>query len=244
MNRPLVMGWLAATAIGAAAAFAVEPPADAQRPANTLHGPAVPTATDEQLKAQLRGTSRTSAQNQADELLERAAGLMRSAGQRLQQGQTGEETRVAQQDAVAALDELIKRLEQPPPPDQNNSPPPPDSSQSPPPRPEEPQQNQQRQTSPERPDSSPNQHPPSQGGQSQDREHAEDSEDRQRERKLREAAKLKRKKLQTDVWGHLPEHLREQLLNTYSERMLPRYEDLVRQFYERLADTPTRKPSR
>jgi hypothetical protein len=42
-------------------------------------------------------------------------------------------------------------------------------------------------------------------------------------------------KLTKDVWGHLPPHLREQLLNVYSEKYLPKYEELVRQYYEALA---------
>ena len=43
-------------------------------------------------------------------------------------------------------------------------------------------------------------------------------------------------KLTKDVWGHLPPHLREQLLNVYSEKYLPKYEELVRQYYEALAE--------
>ena len=38
-----------------------------------------------------------------------------------------------------------------------------------------------------------------------------------------------------DIWGHLPPHVREELLNTYGEKMLPKYEHLVKQFYEALS---------
>jgi hypothetical protein len=43
------------------------------------------------------------------------------------------------------------------------------------------------------------------------------------------------RKLAKDVWGHLPPALREELLNVYSEKYLPKYEDLVRRYYEALA---------
>jgi hypothetical protein len=39
-----------------------------------------------------------------------------------------------------------------------------------------------------------------------------------------------------DVWGHLPPHLRDQLLNVYGEKYLPKYEELVRKYYEVLAE--------
>jgi hypothetical protein len=39
-----------------------------------------------------------------------------------------------------------------------------------------------------------------------------------------------------DVWGHLPERLRQQLQNAAVERFLPKYEDLIEAFYRRLAE--------
>jgi hypothetical protein len=39
-----------------------------------------------------------------------------------------------------------------------------------------------------------------------------------------------------DIWGHLPPQLREELLSTYGDRMLPKYEQLVNQFYEALSN--------
>jgi hypothetical protein len=41
--------------------------------------------------------------------------------------------------------------------------------------------------------------------------------------------------LELDVWGHLPPKLREQLLNTYGEKMLPQYEQQIREYYQALA---------
>ena len=56
----------------------------------------------------------------------------------------------------------------------------------------------------------------------------------QADRKASEEA-ARKQKLEMDVWGHLPQHVREELLNTYGERMLPKYEHLVKQFYEALS---------
>ena len=60
------------------------------------------------------------------------------------------------------------------------------------------------------------------------------SKQSQAERKAAEEAK-RRQKLEMDIWGHLPPHVREELLNTYGERMLPKYEQMVKQFYEALS---------
>ncbi len=43
----------------------------------------------------------------------------------------------------------------------------------------------------------------------------------------------------TSVWGYLPEQRRDEMLGAFSERFLPSYDELVRQYYESLA---TRKP--
>lgn len=231
--------------VGGTKPFAAGEPADAQQPVN--RGAAL-TETDARLKSRLQGTTPERQENPPDKLLEQAAERMRSASDRLQGGQTGRETRDEQQQAVALLDEIIKQLEQPPPPNQGGSPPPPDSQQTPPPDSQNSPRNQSSSSQPEQqkeqPESSPGKEQRTQGGRPQDSDQAEDSEERERERQRRETAELKRKKLQTDVWGHLPEHLREQLLNTYSERMLPKYEGLVRQFYERLSETPSKKSPR
>ena len=54
---------------------------------------------------------------------------------------------------------------------------------------------------------------------------------------------LMRQSLQTDVWGHLPPQVRQQLLNGLNERMLPGYEALIRQFYSTLAEGAKTRPS-
>ena len=50
----------------------------------------------------------------------------------------------------------------------------------------------------------------------------------------------RRRDLATAVWGHLPDRVREQLQQSYRERYLPGYEDLVEQYYEALAEEQAR----
>jgi len=45
-----------------------------------------------------------------------------------------------------------------------------------------------------------------------------------------------------DAWGHLPPAMRQQLLNIYTEKFLPQYEDQVRRYYEALAEKKKRTP--
>jgi hypothetical protein len=73
---------------------------------------------------------------------------------------------------------------------------------------------------------------------------AEDSTERTGPARAAELAAARRRRLEVDVWGHLPEQIREQLLNTYGEKMVPQYEDLVRKFYEALSEPPNRTGSK
>ena len=41
------------------------------------------------------------------------------------------------------------------------------------------------------------------------------------------------------VWGHLPEKAREQMQNSIDEEFLPKYEKLIEQYYQRLAEQPS-----
>ena len=79
---------------------------------------------------------------------------------------------------------------------------------------------------------------------SQDKNVAEGSSERtESERKAAEEA-ARKKKLEMDVWGHLPPHLRDRMLNNYGERMLPRYQQMVKQFYEALSEQSESQPRR
>ena len=50
------------------------------------------------------------------------------------------------------------------------------------------------------------------------------------------AALARRRALIDEVWGHLPPAMRERLLNVGSDKLLPKYEDQIRRYYEALAE--------
>ena len=39
-----------------------------------------------------------------------------------------------------------------------------------------------------------------------------------------------------DVWGHLPESLRQEVDHYYRDRFMPKYQELLRQYYIKLAE--------
>jgi hypothetical protein len=43
-----------------------------------------------------------------------------------------------------------------------------------------------------------------------------------------------------DIWGHLPDTLRQEVDHYYREQFMPRYRDLLQQYYLRLAETERR----
>lgn len=157
---------------------------------------------------------------------------------------TGQETQALQQQILAALDELLKSPPQQSPlssggsgggessKSSSNSSPPAASSQS--------SASQGKESSSAANDSK------KQGmsGDKQDREGAEDSEERTGKRQDATIPVLPRQRMEVDVWGHLPENIRDQLLNSYGERMLPEYADLVQRFYQSLAETGSSRNNR
>jgi hypothetical protein len=51
-----------------------------------------------------------------------------------------------------------------------------------------------------------------------------------------QAARARRQKVVGEVWGHLPQRLRRELMNVSGDQPLPEYADLVRRYFEALAD--------
>lgn len=175
--------------------------------------------------------------------MERAVKGMRSAGGKLDEGITAGETQKIQKQVIKDLEDLIDQLENPPP-DQGgggggggggsgggssssrNRGGGGSSSQ----RMRRPQGagsrgmgSKQQQTNAEQ-----------KSGEHENSAGTESSKQTREDRKAAEEAE-RRRKLEMDVWGHLPAHLREELLSTYGNRMLPKYEQLVKQFYEALS---------
>lgn len=184
--------------------------------------------------------------------LDRAAKGMRTAGEKLDGDQTGTDTRKIQEQVIKDLDDLINQLQNPPPQQQGGGGGGGGQSSS--------SSGKSGQMSMQKMgggSASRNQQQSKAQGASaekkggreekeggQDKKTAEGSSERtESERKASEEA-ARKKKLEMDVWGHLPPHLRDQLLNTYGERMLPKYQQLVKQFYEALSEQGSSPPRR
>ena len=190
-----------------------------------------------------------------EDKFDRVAKGMRSASEKLDGKMTGDETTKIQEQVIRDLDELIKQLQNPPPSGgggggggssgggssksgKNGG-----GGQQ--------QRAGGRGASGRGTNGQPQGGTPKQqaqgGGSEQggrDRKDAEGSDERTDSERKAAAEAARKKKLEIDVWGHLPPHLRDQLLNTYGERMLPKYEQLVKQFYEALSEQTETKPRR
>lgn len=68
-----------------------------------------------------------------------------------------------------------------------------------------------------------------------------DSQERHDAAQIPAVEKARRIQIIKDVWGHLPPHVREAMLNSVNEKYLPKYEDLVKEYYEGLADKDRKK---
>lgn len=192
-------------------------------------------------------------EKEEEDKLEKVAKGMRSASEKLDGKQTGEETTKLQEQVIRDLDDLIKQLQNPPPNGGGGG----GSSGGGSSKSGKNGGGGQQQRAGGRSTSGHGGKSPSQGGTpkqeaqgggseqgGKDRKNAEDSDERTDSERKAAAEAARKKKLEIDVWGHLPPHLRNQLLNTYGERMLPKYEHLVKQFYEALSEQNETKPRR
>ena len=160
--------------------------------------------------------------------LERAVNGMRTAGERISARDTGAATRDVQRHVVNDLKQLIdmarRQQNQPRQPSQ----PQPQPQFQPEPSPSSgPTQSEQQSASP--PANEP-------GDASQNRQKPADSEERVGNPSDEQVQTLTQRRLVREVWGHLPARLREKLQNVSSEKTLPQYEDLVRRYFEALAE--------
>ena len=207
------------------------PPAEAPdpEPKKASEEPAKDAAKDDDLAKDLsKGLESIDPTTEERDLLEEAIRGMRKVQERIEGSQTDEETRNVQKQVVKDLDDLIKQLQQ-----QLQNP----QSQS---------QSKQNQKQPkplasvERPKPKPmpkpaGAQPEPQSAKPEQKDGAETTESKaERERKAAEEAR--RRKLNQDVWGHLPEHVRKQLANIQSDKYLPKYAESVRQYFDALAE--------
>lgn len=180
-------------------------------------------------------------ENAPDEL-DRAVKAMRDAAGRLRSRDASDETRGLQTAAKEDIQKLIEKLRQPPPPSSSSS----QSSQD--------QQSQDRSQSRQQQRSSSSQQKQEQQASSQgqsgtpmpqrtDSKAAESEEQNDRQAREHATALARRRALINEIWGHLPPSMREKLMNVRGEKTLPQYEDLIRKYYEALAESASGPPS-
>lgn len=147
---------------------------------------------------------------------------MQRASKLISEQKTGKETQQIQREVVRNLEELIQLIESSPGNTIQRMSSGKESESS--------QQSEQKQA-----------HKDQQGKNQQKGEQlsqgpAKQSTDRQNQGKATSGQLADRNAYVKDAWGHLPPAMRQQLLNIYTEKFLPRYEDQVKRYYEALAE--------
>ncbi|HLJ10997.1 MAG TPA: hypothetical protein VKU82_07405 [Planctomycetaceae bacterium] len=173
--------------------------------------------------------------------LEQAIELMRTASEKIAGEDTSPGTQKLQERAVKNLEELLELLKkqqggrnrQSSQTDQQ------DQDQS---------QKQRQKLKPGQGDprnSGKNQGPGSANDQNARRnsEKSNDSQERADPARSAAAEQARRQSMIKDVWGHLPPHVREAMQNAFSEKYLPKYEELVKKYYEALAEKNKKRES-
>ena len=172
----------------------------------------------------------------ADEL-DDAVMTMRAVSQRLVQLNLSDDTEEKQAGIVTSIDALIEKLKNLPPPSASNSSENSDQDQSD----SDAASHGQQKGSQSKPQQVPQQQagadsttgssPKPQTGKASD-----STEQNLRQARERAAALARRRALIDEVWGHRPPAMRERLLNVGSDKLLPKYEDQIRRYYEALAE--------
>lgn len=126
---------------------------------------------------------------------------------------TSEQVDVAQQEVINQLDKLIAELSKQCQGGQCNSP-------------GEPKPNQNAKKKPGKPSSA--------AGRGQTAAH--DSTDRLNAASAKPVEKGDVEAMVKELWGHLPERSREQMMQSFSEEFLPKYELEIEQYYRRLSE--------
>ena len=172
----------------------------------------------------------------ADEL-DDAVTTMREVSHRLGQLNLSDDTEEKQAGIVTSIDALIEKLKNLPPPSSSNSSEDSDQDQS--------DSDATSKGQKKGPQSKPQQVPQQQAGadsttgsspKPQTGKAGDSTEQNLRQARERAAALARRRALIDEVWGHLPPAMRERLLNVGSDKLLPKYEDQIRRYYEALAE--------
>lgn len=209
--------------------------------------PSNPSILDKVSKELFKDLDEGVAEKEKENKLDRITKGMRNAGEKLDGDETGEETRAVQKQVIKDLDDLINQLQNPPPSGGGGGGGGGASSRA-----GKSGQGQMQKMQAKGQLGKSEQAKGQMGSQSaqlnksggKDRKDAQGSDERTDSERKAAEEEARKKKLEMDVWGHLPPHMREQLLNTYGERMLPKYQQLVKQFYESLSEQSNPPPRR
>ncbi|MBS0266268.1 MAG: hypothetical protein JSS02_30340 [Planctomycetes bacterium] len=200
--------------------------------------PAAKSAAPEDSANDTEGEDDSDSLEQATRHVQQALRAMQAARQRIEQSDTGTQTQQLQEQAVQNLERVLEIARQ----QQKKR-----GSQS--------QQNSSTQSKPSGSQQKSSGPPERQNGQQKSagknsdngdttgsptnrRRAGEDgdAEDRADVARIPAAELARRRQAIKDVWGHLPPHVRDAMLNNLSEKYLPKYEDLVKKYYEELAE--------
>ncbi len=249
LSSPCRLMWLVVVMVFALRGIS---PAD-DEPPTKADPPKEPSLLDKLSKELLKEVDDNPGQpkpEQKEDKFDRVAKGMRSASEKLDGKETGDDTTKIQEQVIRDLDELIKQLQNPPPNGGGGggggSSSGGGSSKSGGGGTSRQQRAGGRGGKGPPQGGTPKQQAQGNGGEQggKERKDAEGSDERTDNERKAAAEAARKKKLEIDVWGHLPLHLRQDMLNTYGERMLPKYEHLVKQFYEALSEQSESKPSR
>jgi hypothetical protein len=229
-----VASWLPVPPAGAAAPDDDAPVPEAADDPPRPDQPRAGEAIDDDLLESPNSESKDFVEQALDHL-ERAFDGMQTARRRIAQEDTGTETQQTQERVVKELEELLALVKkqqnrgqrpQPNQPDNNQPQPEPDRRKSP--KGENEPQNSGSNKNSDKNNGSPNDR----------RNEGKSAESQERTDAARTPTAEQARRLQAikDVWGHLPPHVREAMLNSVSEKYLPKYEDLVKKYYEDLAE--------
>jgi len=177
-------------------------------PARAEEPAAPPTAAAE-------GDAEPSSQPDERFIAERAIASLDEAARRLRDSAADSRTVELQRAAVQDLDELLKRLKS-------------SSAPSSPPQTSSEGESAEQQKTGSSSDSS--------GGANSNRDAAQSSEQAEGGDHAKDAEIARRRDLAQSTWGHLPPKMQEELQRSFSERFVPKYEELIRQYYEALAE--------
>jgi hypothetical protein len=168
----------------------------------------------------------------SNDRLEEAIEGMRNAQKRLAGSDTSPETQKIQGRVVTDLEGLLALLKMQQQNRQNN---PQSSSDQNPDRNRAKQRPRTKKPDPQDPD-------PRSGQRSDDK--TPDSEERSDAARAKAAHDARREQMIKDVWGQLPPHLREAMRNALRENYLPKYDELIKKYYESLAEKNRKRHAR